>query len=192
MSTINGKACVINSKPVDKVFSNGRQVYGRNLLPGTNQGLTNWHFGSGSGGQHVKYAFDVPNGQGITVRTTVAYTNWFWLGYKLNYKVLKQNTDYVVSFWAKSTDIDRTLNAHFTNGSGANTAANFGTVSLKAGVATKVVLRATTNDVKFTDQYLYLHSFNMLGGIDIWDLQLVEGTSALDDWTPAPEDYGVV
>ena len=32
MPTINGRACVANGKPVDKVFSNGKQVYGRNLL----------------------------------------------------------------------------------------------------------------------------------------------------------------
>lgn len=31
MSTINGKACVVNGKPVDKVYSDGAQVYGRNL-----------------------------------------------------------------------------------------------------------------------------------------------------------------
>lgn len=35
MPTINGKACVANGTPVDKVFSNGVQVYGRNLLKGT-------------------------------------------------------------------------------------------------------------------------------------------------------------
>lgn len=35
MPTINGRACVVNGTPVDKVFSNGRQVYGRNLLQGT-------------------------------------------------------------------------------------------------------------------------------------------------------------
>lgn len=35
MPTINGRACVVNGTPVDKVFSNGRQVYGRNLLTGT-------------------------------------------------------------------------------------------------------------------------------------------------------------
>ena len=32
MPTINGRACVVNGTPVDKVFSNGRQVYGRNLI----------------------------------------------------------------------------------------------------------------------------------------------------------------
>lgn len=35
MSTINGKVCVINGKPVDKVFSDGSKVYGRNLFTGT-------------------------------------------------------------------------------------------------------------------------------------------------------------
>lgn len=32
MPTINGRACVVNGTPVDKVYSNGRQVYGRNLF----------------------------------------------------------------------------------------------------------------------------------------------------------------
>ena len=32
MTTINGRACVANGTPVDKVFSNGRQVYGRNYI----------------------------------------------------------------------------------------------------------------------------------------------------------------
>ena len=32
MPTINGKVCVVNGTPVDKVFSNGKQVYGRNLI----------------------------------------------------------------------------------------------------------------------------------------------------------------
>ena len=35
MATINGRACVVNGTPVDKVFSNGKQVYGRNLYTDT-------------------------------------------------------------------------------------------------------------------------------------------------------------
>lgn len=35
MTTINGRACIVNGTPVDKVFSDGKQVYGRNLLTGT-------------------------------------------------------------------------------------------------------------------------------------------------------------
>lgn len=40
MPTINGRACVVNGTPVDKVFSNGKQVYGRNLLIGTGEDET--------------------------------------------------------------------------------------------------------------------------------------------------------
>jgi hypothetical protein len=47
MPTINGRACVVNGTPVDKVFSNGKQVYGRNLIHDTSfkQGLwkTAWN-----------------------------------------------------------------------------------------------------------------------------------------------------
>ncbi|MGQ2195716.1 hypothetical protein ACT5YV_01280 [Lactiplantibacillus plantarum] len=41
MPTINGKACVVNGKAVDKVFSDGKQVYGRNLLLNSDQQFTN-------------------------------------------------------------------------------------------------------------------------------------------------------
>ncbi len=41
MPTINGRACVVNGAPVDKVFSNGKQVYGRNLLVNTSSSATN-------------------------------------------------------------------------------------------------------------------------------------------------------
>lgn len=37
MTTINGKACVVNGVPVDKVFSDGKQVYERNLITGTSK-----------------------------------------------------------------------------------------------------------------------------------------------------------
>lgn len=47
MPTINGKACVANGNPVDKVFSNGKQVYGRNLLIGSTDNTV--HYGSING-----------------------------------------------------------------------------------------------------------------------------------------------
>lgn len=39
MSTINGKVCVVDGVAIDKVFSNGNQVYGRNLVTGTSNEL---------------------------------------------------------------------------------------------------------------------------------------------------------
>lgn len=46
MSTINGQVCVVNGNTVDKVFSNGKQVYGRNLITGTSNQVvqaTDWN-----------------------------------------------------------------------------------------------------------------------------------------------------
>lgn len=46
MPTINDKACVVNGTPVDKVFSDGNQVYGRNLVLGTSSQVVqanNWN-----------------------------------------------------------------------------------------------------------------------------------------------------
>ena len=52
MPTINGRACVVNGVPVDKVFSNGKQVYSRNLITdsGFESGKTtaNYSWGDGS------------------------------------------------------------------------------------------------------------------------------------------------
>jgi hypothetical protein len=53
MSTINGRACVVNGTPVDKVFSNGQQVYGRNLLTGTGN-----HTVTGTGAWTQGYLFN--------------------------------------------------------------------------------------------------------------------------------------
>lgn len=53
MSTINGKACVVNGMPVDKVFSDGRQVYGRNMLLNSDQQFT------ASGGGFVATTFNL-------------------------------------------------------------------------------------------------------------------------------------
>lgn len=39
MPIINGKACVVNGTPVEKAFSNGKQVYGRNILVGIDKAV---------------------------------------------------------------------------------------------------------------------------------------------------------
>ena len=42
MATINGKALVKDSNPLDRVYSNGQLVYGRNLLNGTKDFSGSW------------------------------------------------------------------------------------------------------------------------------------------------------
>lgn len=51
MPTINGRACVVNGTPVDKVFSDGRQVYGRNLI--VKSDLKNGYINRDNGGINV-------------------------------------------------------------------------------------------------------------------------------------------
>lgn len=47
MPTINSRACVVNGTPIDKVFSDGKLVYGRNIVIDTSNELktiiaSNW------------------------------------------------------------------------------------------------------------------------------------------------------
>ena len=44
MAIINGKALVKDGKPLDRVYSNGQLVYGRNLLSGTKDFNGSWEF----------------------------------------------------------------------------------------------------------------------------------------------------
>jgi len=63
MTTINGKACVANGTPVDKVFSDGRQVYSRNLLADS---------GFESGNVPANYTWGVPDTSIRTVKVMPA------------------------------------------------------------------------------------------------------------------------
>ena len=96
MSTINGKACIVNGKAVDKVFSNGRQAYGRNLLQGT---------GTASG--------DVADGGGTLVEGAfngydADKTNAAWQGRFINLQSALGRTNakadewYTISIYIKS------------------------------------------------------------------------------------------
>lgn len=58
MPTINGRACVVNGTPVDKVFSNGKQVYGRNLLLNSDQQFTSTSSGFVATEFNLNYIFD--------------------------------------------------------------------------------------------------------------------------------------
>lgn len=91
MPTINGKACVANGTPVDKVFSDGRQVYGRNIAIGTNQeyvmgfGIPNTSWEDGYA--YLKLPANVinseivpqdPHGFWYTLTQGVTYTQTIW------------------------------------------------------------------------------------------------------------------
>ena len=73
MPTINSKACVVDGKPVDKVYSNGRKIYGRNLLTGTSG---EWHTWTGTlgGGLSHPTAKNAEAGIRLTVGKKYTYS----------------------------------------------------------------------------------------------------------------------
>lgn len=80
MPTINGKACVVNGTPVDKVFSNGEQVYGRNLLTGTGShtvtGTTTRGYLSNETNDDFLTLFKGLEGQTVTVSVDYEYSGF--------------------------------------------------------------------------------------------------------------------
>lgn len=93
MPTINGRACVVDGTPVDKVFSNGRQVYGRNLLTGTQEWQGEW-------GNFPLWGMDEDKYKGLTVQKRSI--SWSGLGQYYN---AKPNTKYTFSFYAKASKL---------------------------------------------------------------------------------------
>lgn len=93
MSTINGRACVVNGVPVDKVFSNGKQVYGTNLLTNTGDLSANW-YGIHTISTTAKY--DGHSSMVFTLSTQQLARQDLDLG------KLQNSTKYTASFWAKA------------------------------------------------------------------------------------------
>lgn len=89
MPTINGRACVVNGTPVEKVFSNGKQVYGRNLTLGTAKAFTM------TGNNYVNNSGDM---------------------YSLS-STIKKGTTITVAFDIKSTNATGVYNIRFPGGS---------------------------------------------------------------------------
>lgn len=170
MAIINGKALVKDGKAVDKVFSNGRQVYGRNLLKGTrtpnsltgnntlNQVVPLYYFGNGknvqnqnlSVGDTLTYEFDweVSNPTSGLFYVQLNGTNW---------QKLSQNISITSENHSGHSKLSFVVDAGFL-----------------AGVATGTRLRA---------DYLPTNSV-----LTISNVKLTKDSTATP-WTPAPEDY---
>ena len=96
MPTINGRACVVNGTPVDKVFSNGRQIYGRNLL--INTAKLN---------DSTVCLDNLSNTSDTYLGLNVYQTNTQWTGLRVYWSYLvskvKTNTNYVMSEYVRNT-----------------------------------------------------------------------------------------
>lgn len=174
MTTINGRACIVNGTPVDKVFSNGRQVYGRNLLTGTGN-----HTVTGSGLSVPGYLsnettddfltlFKGLEGQTVTVSFDYEYSGFVAgsgfnrLGWET--EITTDNTSRFLGPWYNPTN---------DSGSG-RTSATF----------------VVPKNIKSIDESRGYIEFPGSGTGTLSHLKLEKGSVATP-WTPAPEDVGV-
>lgn len=174
MATINGKALVKDGKPLDRVYSNGQLVYGRNLLYGTRDFSGTW----------VNVNGWITDGtyKGLTVKKRTAQ----WGG--------------VYKTFTAPKDADYTFSA-YVKGSGS-TASIYRQVNINGGVNGSVVpnkLIGNTFDwlrdsfkvtLKAGDIIYAKYEISSTATDSIlWTSGHKWGKGSTATWSPAPEDY---
>ena len=199
MSAINGKVCVVNGTPVDKVFSNGKQVYGRNLLLDSktrtrdpywfskNLGWTNdWGTYLGSNIRYVtdwwdndRYIYKDLLDRGV-INTTDDFT------YSIYFRVVGEDPagmSYAdIYFYSTVTTKSNTLSMKLT--------------SLKEGQWTRVVVNFKFIDAKYDPTDIYGQSMRVelsrapkvAGARYEFAAPKLEKGSVVTPYSPAPED----
>ena len=168
------------------------EIGGRNLLPSTNQGKTNWSLNGADGTYFVESYTDSDGVSAVKLTTETASTSWnfasYWMASAL--PMLQPSTKYVLTFDMK-TNVSETLQMSIRKGDGLKILAN-----MTAAVNTindeewhKYTFYISTNDLSagLDNQCLYFSRFNTVGYRIIKNLKLEKGTKPTD-WTPAPED----
>lgn len=162
MPTINGRACVVNGTPVDKVFSNGVQVYGRNLISGSYD--SSFSFSSINGATIQKVTMD--SGE---VALHVISTNNF-AGFFIRVNLPSGN--YTVSVDVKGTGKVTMLGWEGISVASITPTSNWQRVSRTGSLDGKA------------------HAFVLYGAMDVYvRLLKVEKGNLATDWSPAPEDF---
>lgn len=170
MPTINGKVCVVNGTPVDKVFSNGRQIYGRNILVGTGEDEL-------SGKAYEFHDYQIYGG--LQPGTTYTLSGWAQVDQtamdnQQHIFVCAYTSDWSWSGWL---NIDGSLTAKYNT-------VTFTTPSGKPFNPTVSVCLSHPDGVNDSSR----DSISGTGYIS--KLKLEKGSVATP-WTPAPEDVGV-
>jgi hypothetical protein len=170
MSTINGRVCVVNGTPVDKVFSNGKQVYGRNLLTGTSDNVV--HYNSIAGytvWQSYVTKFNVGDILNVSADISANTTT----GTNTNHG------DTVLKVFLLSSKKIQIGYAEYRIPEG-KTAHAFISKTIPTGTASSLVTIDNGNfyGVVLPDVCAISHQFANTG-------------SVVDNWTPAPEDVGL-
>ena len=165
MPTINGRACVVNGTPVDKVLSNGRQIYGRNLLQGTSEDELS--------GKSYEFARHQISG-GLQPETTYTLSGWA----RVDQKAM-DNQQYVVVF---AYAVDWSWNARI--------AIHPSLISTYSKVTFTTPMGKQFNP--FVSVYLNHPnkdpSQDSISGLGYISKLKLEKSTTATTWTPAPED----
>ncbi|AIF54395.1 host range and adsorption protein [Lactobacillus phage Ld17] len=197
MSTINGKACVVNNMPVDKVYSNGVQVYGRNMLINTASSAT-------SGRTVIPGTFNAIAGaysRTDSYEQVIAPSSWeFFYRFMIPnfnelYSLIPGET-YTLSGRVSHTVGQLVFRAeYFRDGryakSGGTNVSDLGIPTSDGSVFTPFSYTFTV-PVWASGTYFSLQNFYYTEGslFRFKNMKLEKGNIATP-WTPAPEDVGV-
>ena len=176
MPTINDRACVVNGTPVDKVYSNGRKVYGRNLLTGTQDWQGDWRNLSVWNMDEEKY-------KGLTVRKFTAA--WWGLG---KYYDAKPNTTYTFSFYAKTSEAGNFLEILTLDAEDWSSPVVSPPIFAYKAITTKWQRYSITFTTKSSGKICPNVSSNKEGMTIYVAGYKLEEDSVATPWTPAPED----
>lgn len=170
MPTINGRACVVNGTPVDKVFSNGQQVYSRNLLANSDQQLTN---------------------------NTGVMSEFIYTPFNLNdiFDKYGADRDYTVSFDLSSKDPSKVnyIRSYANPGIPNPNKYNFDLVEHENVTTTPKrysrIIHPTLNDATIKTTTLVFYGQYGTGNVPIVNrIKITLGNTDNNVWTPAPED----
>ena len=180
MATINGKALVRDGKPLDRVYSNGKLVYGRNLLlNSTDYNNSNW--------VSVNKTADQNAGTYVLSNNTDSAI-FLYDKSSLSTSGLLNTTDkYIISFLVNNTG-NTDVSLLFSSGSSNQNYTTVATIHKQSGwiKVSKII------------------DFWTMGGNPVMSVSVqgTDGTSPVlsscfkfeqgtlpTDWTPAPEDY---
>lgn len=174
MVTINGKALVKDGKPLDRVYSNGRLVYGRNLLYGTKDFSGNWE-NSDAWTTDGTY-------NGLTVKKRTGQ----WAGIYKTFIAPKDGT-YTFSSYIKSSG----NTANIYRFGGVNSASSQAAIQKFMGNNFDWTRDSITLNLKANDSVWIKYEISSTSSDSIlWTAGYKwEQGSTATPWTPAPEDY---
>ncbi|MFT9083558.1 MAG: hypothetical protein ABF477_07640 [Leuconostoc pseudomesenteroides] len=177
MATINGKALVKDGKPLDRAYSNGQLIYGRNLL--LNSSNLGFWYGNNAGKTTITVeSFDKTTNMWHFVAPQQSFSN---AGIYIANTTVKSGDSWVLSFDIKGTGIWSSIGARL-EGSTVNTPVGNNTASWN---------RLSSTGIKTKDSGSVVLYFDLTNSpLDVYiKLPKLEIGTMPTDWTPAPEDY---